>query len=439
MSNNNEYIILFLYFYFFFLYLQDICVEKEKPNFKLYLLGTLLFKDHLLLITRSNNGEEFIIYKVPFNNIEGSYGLLLHNITGTPLEQYWPIFQNNSDWLERRQKVFAIWLINIVRPYLYLYAPRGNSFCFDIEKSQYCSVIGAYSQTGIQFIWDGSTNPTFSNSEAASVFYWNLYEVRVFNNGQFKSLKHYPLSSCHMYYTRSRLDPTFRNITFIYGSYKYIITPENDPYNRILMGVNINDTQQQNEYYITNLTDWTQNRTFQPPGFVFRDHFFIFDPNYVFIFANHLSMENPNIKNPNIKQGDILYSTKVSAIPVKDYFLCDKLAHQSSTNSSLTTSRYSKTSSSSSTGNDIGFDWWIWILIIVFVIILLIIGCFFIYFCQNSGKNKKKMRNDQTSSSDHHKEKNNKENLKKKMHKNETKNTKISKVRSSKMKKILPK
>ena len=76
---------------FFFFYQQspsnDICTEKDKPNFKLPLLGAMIFPESILLID-----GHFRMYEVPRSNYEGSYGQMTLNIKGVPMERYWPAF-----------------------------------------------------------------------------------------------------------------------------------------------------------------------------------------------------------------------------------------------------------------------------------------------------------------------------------------------------------
>ncbi len=71
----------------------DICKEKDKPGFQLNLTGAMIFSDHIFMMD-----SNLLVYKVPKSSYDGSYGKMVMNIKGIPIEEYWPPFKGNKLW-----------------------------------------------------------------------------------------------------------------------------------------------------------------------------------------------------------------------------------------------------------------------------------------------------------------------------------------------------
>ena len=81
-----------------------------------------LFKNYMLMIT-----QDYIVYQVPNSNFENSYGQMLLNITGEPIEEKWPLFQQPIwNWTHIKKVVHVVWHIDKVRPYIYLMPINGE-------------------------------------------------------------------------------------------------------------------------------------------------------------------------------------------------------------------------------------------------------------------------------------------------------------------------
>ena len=81
-----------------------------------------MFKHHILMIT-----HDYIVYQVPKSNFENSYGQMLFNITGEPIEKKWPQFQDPKwNWTNLKKDVRVVWHVDKVMPYIY-FMPTNNA------------------------------------------------------------------------------------------------------------------------------------------------------------------------------------------------------------------------------------------------------------------------------------------------------------------------
>lgn len=58
----------------------------------------MIFPKHVLLIDRN-----FLVFQMPLENVD-SYGSMLFNITGVPIEEKWPGFKGNAHWEQEKLK-----------------------------------------------------------------------------------------------------------------------------------------------------------------------------------------------------------------------------------------------------------------------------------------------------------------------------------------------
>ncbi len=53
----------------------------------------MIFPDHIFMMD-----SNLLVYKVPKSSYDGSYGKMVMNIKGIPIEEYWPPFKGNKLW-----------------------------------------------------------------------------------------------------------------------------------------------------------------------------------------------------------------------------------------------------------------------------------------------------------------------------------------------------
>ena len=105
--------------------IQDICKEKDHPNFILNLTGVVRFPEYLLLID-----NESMVFEVNKTNFANSYGhMQFTNITGVPLTTYFPHISECDHWMD----------LTSYRTFNHITTPKGDDLIL-IDGHKYGSI-----------------------------------------------------------------------------------------------------------------------------------------------------------------------------------------------------------------------------------------------------------------------------------------------------------
>lgn len=266
----------------------------------------MLFPNYLLLIDSS-----YLVYEVPRSDLN-TYGQMVLNISGVPLEDYWTAFKDDENWksFKGQYKSFfhvidngIIYVYIDVFPCHYPGCIRYNTSNNEIETS-WTSDVFEHEQVIMDDRMERSYTISTDGTNPPFMWIWTFN----FWNGK-------GIPAGRLYYIVNEKDASDRNVTVLLGTEIY--TPTDNP---------LRDNPRFKGYRLENLTaDWDLLTEHVPVGFLYKGHFNLYSYQKAMFFADTLPTYQEMVEINNTKKfppGTVLMNSKLSGIPVRQYIQC---------------------------------------------------------------------------------------------------------------------
>ncbi|KAH9400034.1 hypothetical protein TYRP_001590 [Tyrophagus putrescentiae] len=296
---------------------NDICTEKDKPDFKLPLLGAMIFPESILLID-----GHFRMYEVPRSNYEGSYGQMTMNIKGVPMERYWPAFAEvaQDDCFRQTYKTIYHLIFNKTGNVLIMFDVREGScenvgWCYNSKAQTLCPNptvlfkrhhMQFYIDSGMKIYGIEAYGPVASGKGSGTFFpqmtVWHFeYRGEVVERGK----STFPLLMYYLVADKKDDTANTQKSVAIYMADDFEEELDDPPAG----------------FHRENITDWNLSKDYLPVGYLFNGSFYLYALDRVVIFEDRMP-DYFEVKN-DARWGQLLARSEVTVVLMSEYFQCD--------------------------------------------------------------------------------------------------------------------